>query len=173
MFRKAVLQDLSRIAEIYDEIHTAQKNGQIQNIGWKREVYPTKITADEAIRTGDMFVEEIDGIIVASARINQMQLAEYSNVNWKYPVLDSEIMVLHMLAVSPKVRRNGYGTKFVEFYEKYALQNGCRYLRMDTWENNAIARLLYKKLGYNEVGIVNSSFNGIENFRLVCLEKKL
>ena len=120
-----------------------------------------------------MFVEEIDGVIVASARINRIQVAEYSNVKWKYPASDGEVMVLHTLAVSPKVRRSGYGTKFVEFYEKYALQNDCHYLRMDTWENNAIARSLYKKLGYDEVGIVNSNFNGIENFRLVCLEKML
>ena len=173
MFRKATPKDLNRISAIYEELHTAQEQGRIPSIGWKREVYPTATTANEAINAGDMFVEEADGTIVASARINKIQVAEYSEVKWKYPADDNEVMVLHTLAVSPSVRRNGYGTKFVEFYESYAIENGCRYLRMDTWENNAIARSLYKKLGYTEVGTIVSQFNGIKNFRLVCLEKRL
>lgn len=173
MFRKAILQDLDIISRIYDEIHTAQESGQIPNIGWKREVYPTKKTANEAIQAGDMFVEEIDGMIVASARINKIQLPEYSNISWKYSAPDNEVMVLHTLAVSPRKRRKGYGSKFIEFYEKYAFENNCHYLRIDTWEENHIARSLYKKLGYSEIGIVNSDFNGINDFKLVCLEKKL
>ena len=38
---------------------------------------------------------------------------------------------------------------FVEFYEQYALSNGCPYLRIDTNERNARARAMYKKLGYS------------------------
>lgn len=174
MFRKAVLNDLDRIVEIYDELHTEQENqNSSASIGWKRGVYPTKSTAKNAIEVGEMFVEEDNGVIVASSRINHVQLDEYADVNWKHSAPDSEIMVLHTLAVSPRVKRNGYGTKFMKFYEQYSLENGCRYLRIDTWEKNHIARALYKKLGYNEVGIVVSEFNGIGNFRLVCLEKKL
>ena len=174
MFRKATPDDLDRIVEIYDELHTEQeKQNSTASIGWKRGVYPTKSTAEIAISTGEMFVEEVDGVIVASARINQVQLDEYVDANWENSAPDDEIMVLHTLAVSPKVKRNGYGAKFMKFYEQYSLENGCPYLRIDTWEKNLIARALYKKLGYNEVGVVVSEFNGIGNFRLVCLEKKL
>ena len=174
MFRKATLNDFNRIVEIYDELHTEQeKQNSSVSIGWKRGVYPTESTAQTAIASGEMFVEEADGVIVASARINHVQLDEYAEVKWKYPASNDEIMVLHTLAVSPKVKRNGYGTKFMKFYEQYSLENGCRYLRIDTWEKNLVARALYKKLGYNEVGVVTSEFNGIGNFRLVCLEKKL
>ena len=82
-------------------------------------------------------------------------------------------MVLHTLAVSPDFKHRGYGTNFVKFYEKYAFENGCLYLRIDTREKNYIARALYKKLGYDEVGIVSSNFNGISDFNLVCMEKKI
>lgn len=64
------------------------------------------------------------------------------------------------LVVSPKENGHGYGT-------------GCRYLRMDTNEKNKAARMLYKKLGYEEIGIVPCKFNGIPGVQLVCLEKKL
>ena len=83
-----------------------------------------------------------------------------------------QIMVLHTLVVSPKHGKKGYGKRFVEFYEEYASHHGCKYLRMDTSSKNLIARKLYNKLGYKEVSILPSIFNGMD-FGLVCLEKKI
>lgn len=172
MFRKASMQDLDRISEIYDEIHTEEENGSV-TIGWVRGVYPTKKTAEESILKGDMFVEIDNGQIVAAAKINQEQVPEYYDASWDYDVADDQVMVLHTLVVSPRLKGNGYGLKFVDFYERYALEKGCLYLRMDTNARNVIARRLYKKLGYKEVSIVPCVFNGIEGVQLVCLEKKL
>jgi len=172
MFRKASMQDLDRISEIYDEIHTEEENGSV-TIGWVRGVYPTKKTAEESILKGDMFVEIDNGQIVAAAKINQEQVPEYYDASWDYDVADDQVMVLHTLVVYPRLKGNGYGSKFVDFYERYALEKGCLYLRMDTNARNVIARRLYKKLGYKEVSIVPCVFNGIEGVQLVCLEKKL
>ena len=61
----------------------------------------------------------------------------------------------------------------MDFYEQYALSHNCHYLRMDTNAINQRARTLYKKLGYQEVGIVPTAFNGIENVQLVLLEKRI
>ena len=77
-------------------------------------------------------------------------------------------MVLHALAVDPLEKGKGCGRAFVAFYEDNAKQHGCIALRMDT---NTRARNLYQWLGYEEIGIVESNFNGIPNVRLVCLEK--
>ena len=77
-------------------------------------------------------------------------------------------MVLHALAVDPLEKGKGCGRAFVAFYEDYAKQHGCIALRMDI---NTRARNLYQRLGYEEIGIVESNFNGIPNVRLVCLEK--
>mgnify|MGYP000222635575 FL=1 len=63
--------------------------------------------------------------------------------------------------------------KLVKFYEDYALSHGCPELRMDTNARNAVARGLYKKLGYKEIGIVPTEFNGIPDVQLVLLEKHL
>ena len=38
---------------------------------------------------------------------------------------------------------------------------------------NARARAMYKKLGYKEIGVIPTVFNGIEGVNLVLLEKKL
>lgn len=172
MFRKATEKDIDRISEIYEELHDAEEHGDV-TIGWIRGIYPTRKTAETAVAAGDMFVEEIDGVIVAAARINREQVPEYADADWTFDAPSDKVTVLHALVVSPKIKGKGYGTAFVDFYEKYALENGCPYLRMDTNAKNTAARSLYKKLGYKEVSIVPCVFNGIEGVQLVCLEKTL
>lgn len=172
MIRKAVESDIQAVATIYDEIHTEEEAGRM-TIGWKRAVYPTYETAKMAWKKGELYVEEEGGQIVASARINQEQDREYADGKWEYPALDSEVMVLHTLVVSPSACGGGYGRKFVAFYEKLARERGCRYLRMDTIVINQNARRFYRELGYREAGMISSEFYGIGGVRLVCLEKKL
>ena len=46
-------------------------------------------------------------------------------------------------------------------------------LRLDTNERNDRAREMYRKLGYKEIGIVPTVFNGIPNVNLVLLEKRI
>ncbi|MBQ8893312.1 MAG: GNAT family N-acetyltransferase [Clostridia bacterium] len=171
-FREATEKDLDRIEEIYGLIHDEEEAGRT-NIGWQREIYPTRKTAAEALEKGTLFVAEAEGQIVAAAKIDQEQVDAYADAAWEHPVAPDEVMVLHTLVVDPTLKGKGYGSKFVLFYEEYALASGCPYLRMDTNERNAAARALYRKLDYTEVGIVSCKFNGIDVVRLVCLEKKL
>ncbi len=172
MIRRAVIEDAERIAEIYDRIHTGEEAGET-TIGWIREIYPTLATAKEAIREGDMFVMEEEGEIVASGRINRIQVPEYKNAPWLYQAKDSEVMVLHTLTVDPLKGRRGFARRFVKFYEEYALENDCHFLRIDTNERNTRARAMYAKLGYREAGVVPCNFNGIPDIGLVCMEKKI
>ena len=74
-------------------------------IGWIRGVYPTENTAKEAVKNEDLFVMTDAGRIVAAARINQVQVSEYADANWKYQdILPEQVMVLHTLVVDPSVR---------------------------------------------------------------------
>ena len=170
--RKAEERDILPVAAIYERIIAGEEAGRTC-IGWKRGVYPTEQTAREALAAGELFVMTDGGAVTAAARINQTQVPEYADASWTADAPDDKVMVLHALVVSPKIKGKGYGTAFVEFYEKYALENGCPYLRMDTNAKNAVARSLYKKLGYSEVSTVPCVFNGIDGVQLVCLEKNL
>lgn len=172
MIRKATEKDISPVAQIYSDIHLREEAG-LTTIGWIRSIYPTEETAANSVVNDELFVMEVGGKIVASARINQKQDSMYADGNWEYPADDCEVMVLHTLTVSPFETRKGYAREFVTFYESYAKENGCRFLRMDTNERNTTARTMYKKLGYKEIGIVPCEFNGIAGVNLVLLEKKL
>lgn len=170
--RKATSKDIACIAAIYDAIHEEEEAGRAI-IGWKRTIYPTRTTAVSALSANDLFAMEANGLIVASAIINQKQVPCYKLANWHYNASANEVMVLHTLTVSPSFSKCGYGRAFVAFYESYALSKGCHYLRMDTNEKNKRARRMYEKLGYKEIGIVPTTFNGIAGVNLVCLEKRI
>lgn len=171
--RAATWEDIPRIAAIYDHILTEEESGRAV-IGWIRNVYPTEQTALDSFREGTLFVLEQDGIVAAAAKIDQNQVSEYVNAPWKYPDAPPEqVMVLHTLVVDPAFAGTGCGTKFVRFYESYAQEKGCPYVRMDTNAKNTAARRLYARLGYWEAGIVPCDFNGIPDVQLVCLEKFL
>ena len=132
--RKAREADILAIAGIYDRILTKEETGGA-TIGWVRGVYPTESFANKALAAGDLFVLEDGGKICATARINQEQVPEYAGGNWLYPdAPESEIMVLHTLAVDPQAGKRGLGRAFAAFYEQYAREHGCRYLRIDTNE---------------------------------------
>jgi len=172
IIRKAIETDISSVAAVYDAIHTAEEAGEAV-IGWVRGVYPTEKTAEKAFERGDLFVLEDKESIAGAAIINQTQCDGYETGAWAYPAEAHEVMVLHTLVIHPAAAGRGFGKAFVGFYEEYARQSGCRYLRMDTNERNARARVMYKKLGYKEVGVIPTVFNGIEGVNLVLLEKKL
>lgn len=170
--RKAEKTDLGKVERIYAHIHDAEEQGKAV-IGWVRGVYPTPSTAEEALKKGELFVLENGGKISAAAIINRTQVPEYAKAEWKHDACENDVMVLHTLVVDPAEKGKGFGKLFVEFYERFARENGCFELRMDTNEKNAAARAMYKKLGYEQVGVVSCVFNGIPDVRLVCLEKYL
>lgn len=172
MIRKAVSSDLDAVVTIYNEIIQLQEVGAI-TVGWIRGVYPTKATAEEALRRKDLFVMEKDGVILGSAIINQIQVDVYAKAKWRYEVDAEKVWVLHTLTISPRAGKRGLGKQFIDFYESYALDHGCCALRMDTNERNHVARKLYKKLGYEEIDIVPTVYNGIPDVNLVLLEKQL
>ena len=172
MIRLAKEEDIPAICEIYERVIDEDLAGNI-SVGWFRGVYPTRETAQEALSKNELFVAQRDGKIVGSAIINKEQVDCYAGAAWHRECDDDKIMVLHTLAVSPDMFRNGVGSEFVSFYEKYALQNGCVELRLDTQVKNSFARAFYKKCGYEEIEVRDCTFNCISSVHLLLLEKML
>ena len=170
--RPATAADLDAIEAIYDRILTEEEKGPV-TVGWQRGVYPVRATAEAGLARGDLFVLEADGEVAGAAVINQLQVDVYKGADWRHDAKDEEVMVLHTLVVDPLKKGGGLGKVFVHFYEQYALEHGCPYLRMDTNVLNLPARAFYKKLGYEERGVAPCVFNGMQNIKLVLLEKTL
>ena len=172
IIRKAAASDIDAVETIYDELHSAEESGSI-TVGWQRGVYPVRATAEDSLGRGDLFVLECGGEVLGAAIINNIQLDAYRSAQWEHEADDNGVCVLHTLVISPRAGRRGLGSRFVGYYEEYAKDNGCYELRLDTNERNSAARAMYRKLGYKEVGIVPTIFNGIPGVGLVLLEKKI
>ena len=170
--RKATENDIDAVEKLYDAIHTAEEENK-QDIGWVRGIYPVRATAEAALKREDLFVLEENGTLYGTAIINKLQVDIYNQGNWKHRVSDEQVCVLHTLVISPASAGKGYGKAFLEFYENYALEQGCIELRLDTNAKNDVAQAMYKKHGYTEIGIVSTDFNGISEVQLVLLEKYL
>ena len=171
MIRPATEEDLKAVEKIYDALHDAEERGEI-SVGWIRGIYPTGKTAADSLKRGDLFVLE-EGSVLGAGIINQIQVDSYKNGAWEYEAEDKDVCVLHTLVISPEAGGKGYGKQFVKYYEDYAAKHGCHELRLDTNERNTRAREMYRKLGYKEVGIVPTVFNGIPDVNLVLLEKRI
>ena len=172
MIRKATFADLDAVEALYNEIHDAEERGELST-GWLRDVYPVRATAEAALTRDDLFVMEEGGRVIGAAIINQIQVDVYDGAPWQFEASPDEVCVLHTLVISPALSGRGYGSAFVRCYEEYARTRGCAELRMDTNARNRAARGLYAKLGYKEIGVVPTVFNGIPGVQLVLLEKHL
>ena len=170
--RKAEEKDLPAVARLYDAIHDAEASGAVTT-GWLRGVYPVRATAEAALARGDLFVLEEDGAVRGAALINSLQVDVYAGAPWEFPAGDDEVCVLHTLVIDPAAAGRGLGTRFVRFYEDLARRSGRPELRIDTNARNGAARGLYRKLGYREIAVVPTTFNGIPGVDLVLLEKRL
>lgn len=169
-FRLATNDDVEKIVSIYDAIIAQEETGPVL-CGWKRGVYPTKETALTGINEKDLFVLTCDGVIVASARINQVQLDEYALVKWGYNAEKDKVMVIHTLTVDPSCKGCGYGREFMHFFEEYAKSKNAPYLRLDTNKKNTRAFALYRSLGYNFVSFYPCKFEGLGVIELAFMEK--
>lgn len=172
IIRRATAEDIDSVEKLYDDIHTAEESGK-QTIGWIRGVYPIRFTAEAALERKDLFVLEDEGKIYGTGIINKTQVDSYREGKWKYDVPDDQVCVLHTLVISPYAAGRGYGKAFIKYYEKYAQENGCEELRIDTNARNTVARAMYQKYGYTEIGVIPTDFNGIPGIELVLLEKYL
>ena len=171
--RKATSYDIDSLELIYEHVHDSIESGS-ETTGWRRGIYPTRKTAEAALKRGDMFIFETDDKKpAASAIINKIQVDTYNLCNWKTPAEPDKVMVLHTLSVDPEYTGHGIGKTFIKFYEEYAAKHGCTVLRMDTNALNTKARAMYKKLGFTESGIIPCTFEGLDGINLVCLEKAL
>lgn len=172
IFRKASAADIPAVEEIYNDIHTEEETGNL-TIGWIRGIYPTRATAEGALERGELFVLEDEGRVVSAGIINRDQAEAYAQGRWVHELPADRVCVLHTLVVSPAASKKGYGKAFVCFYEDYARETGCKACRLDTLEWNSVARGMYRKLGYAEVGIVSTELQGLTDVSMVLLEKFL
>ena len=172
MIRKAVKQDAAAIAQTYEALLLHEMiHGS--NSNWKMHVYPTIEVPENRIPEGSMYVLEECGEICASMVLNQEQAEEYAAVDWLYPALPQEVLVIHTLCIPPQKAGCGYGAQMVAFAKKFAEKSGCRVIRIDTYAHNEPAKRLYQKHGFRIAGYGEMLLQGRIQEEQVYLEYRI
>lgn len=146
--RPAQAGDLAEIARVYAEVCDAQPAApdKAGSPGWKREVYPTAVTAREAWKRGELHVAVQAGRIVGTVILNEEQPPAYRKAVWHFPA--DRAYVVHTLAVRPGARGRGVGEAIMRYAEQQAAVRELPVLRLDTYALNFPARRLYERMGF-------------------------
>lgn len=105
----------------------------------------------DSLIKSQLFVLEENGEILASIILNNEANESYRLVNWSREVSDEKVLIIHVLAVSPKHAGKGLGTKMMQYILDYAKETGMQAVWMDVISNNSSAERLYQKIGFQFV----------------------
>lgn len=173
MIRLATAADLPAVAAIYEAILDREEQTGIVYTNWAKGKYPTADTARAVFEAGTLYVGETDGVIWGSMNLNSSQLPEYAVIPWAVPAEDSEVAVIHTLAIDPARAGQGLAHEMISFAEETSRKKGKKVIRLDTWEHNDPANHLYPSMDYRYAGATEFFFMGYIHEILNLYEKAL
>ena len=107
--------------------------------------------------------------MVATARINQEQVPEYARVDWEYPAKDEgRDGAAHPGQSLPPEQGRGSAPDLSSFMSSMPWNTAAIICGLIPTGKIRRPGGLYKKLGYQERGIIPCTFNGIRDVFLVC-----
>lgn len=159
MIRKAIQDDISAIAELYDKA-IEYEDAHIKYTSWQKGIYPTVDTARLGVKRGSLYVVEDNGKAVASVILDTRQPPEYRNISWGISVKYNEALVIHTLCVDPEYSGTGIGSALVDFIKQIAKERGCLTIRLNTTKRNTPAAHLYEKNGFAIAATQSILLNG-------------
>jgi GNAT superfamily N-acetyltransferase len=118
------------------------------NEQWNDE-YPTREIFENDIKCQQLYTMTESGRILGIMVITHEQEPQYDPVPWKEK--KGKYVVGHRIAVLPGQHRKGIADKFMEFFLKYAQENGCTSIRLDTYHKNDRSQALMEKYGFKRL----------------------
>lgn len=164
---KGTMEEIEEISELYDQV-TDYLETHTNYPGWKKGIYPARADAERGIASYGLFVVRLNGKVVGSVIVNEIQEKGYDTVSWKFQARPEEVAVIHTFLVHPSVVKMGIGKKILEFAEKAAKENGKKAIRLDVYEKNVPAIRLYEKMGFLYAGSADLGYRdyGLNLFKL-------
>lgn len=166
MIRLACFSDLNRVKEIAEACaeHMISKNIYQWN-----EHYPSKEVFKNDIENKELYVTEINDLIVGCVMFSKKKDELYNKIDWL--TSDPENLYIHRLAVHPKNQNMGIARSMMDFAEAEAVKLNCESVRLDTFSKNPRNSRFYKARGYVKLG--NVYFPKQSEFPFFCFEKIL
>lgn len=138
MIRKATADDISETAEIYKELH--EHHIKIRPDFYRSpdmDFYRNQL----AEQLDNVFVIEDGGVIQGYATLFVDMRDDCIHITRKRCYVDQ-------FAVKNEFRRQGIGSKLMQFIREYALENDCTVIELGVWYENYDAVDFYGKNGF-------------------------
>lgn len=147
-YEQATMKDIKEICQLFDKaIHEMDKLGIFQ---WDN-IYPDYSVLENDIRDQTLYVGRLGDKIAVVYVINREEDKQYKNGNWRYT--GKSYCVLHRVCVHPQFQNCGLGGATLEHIHEQAKEMQIDAIRLDAFSKNPFALRMYKKAGYNNVGI--------------------
>lgn len=161
--RLAVDSDVENIMKIVQKVIPLMQNSG--NFQWDDQ-YPNSEVFHKDIANQDLWIAEVDGVLVGMVAITLDQPHEYAQVG-----LDiTEISIVpHRMAVDPDCQGKGVAKKLLGHADIVAQSKGIPRIRIDTNLANQITTRLFPSCGYILKGEISLDFR--PGLRFLCYEK--
>ena len=135
MIRKATLQDLDQLTNLFDQYVVFYKKPS--DYEKHKEYLKERIENNEAtifIASDQDYPDKIIGFTLIYVTFSSLAL--------------NKILILNDLFVDATIRKNGVGEKLILKTVEFAKEIGSNLIRLRTAKNNIIAQGLYNKMGF-------------------------
>jgi len=156
--RKCLEEDIVRTGQFYDSVILWLDN-HVNYPRWIYGVYPTVQSVQKTTVSGAQYICTDGGSILGAFALNADPQGKYQKGQWSQDLVDGSYLVIHALAIAPKMQRKGLGSDMICFCVNKAKSDGYKAIRVDIVPTNAPARRLFEKSGFTYVGDVDLELN--------------
>ena len=146
MIGKVEIIDLS---EIFELTKSCGKDLVAKCIFQWNELYPSLEVLKKDIDLGQIWKLTIQHKIVGIIVLTEIEDVEYKNVQWISK--NSRNLYIHRLAVHPNFQQRGFAQQLMDFAEHFAVENGYKSVRLDTFSGNLRNRKFYENRNYQKL----------------------
>ncbi|MCX7920817.1 MAG: GNAT family N-acetyltransferase [Clostridia bacterium] len=147
VIRNAEKKDILGIMKL---IGDCIENMQKQGIDQWCEKYPNLEIIEDDINKNTLYVLKERKSFLGIITIDEEQPPEYNQIKWCCE--GKNVLVIHRLAIQPKVQGKGLGGKLMDFAEDFAIRFGYGCIRLDAYSGNEQTLGFYNRKGYMNVG---------------------
>lgn len=154
--------ELAKIEEAkkcYEIIDQGRKFQQAQGFTQWTEDYPTQETINQDIMDHKGYVVKVDDAIAGYMCINFSGEPAYDDIDGKWNSSE-DYAVVHRMAFDSEFRGIGLADTTWRLIEKYCLEKGIRYIRVDTDFPNKRMQHILEKNGFVRCGVITFQGSG-------------
>lgn len=164
MIRRAVIQDLTKIMYVVEEV---KKDMQLSGSDQFDDKYPAEEHFRDDIDNGYLYIRSVGTDLAGIVCINNNEISQAIHLNWSKK---TPCTAFYRLIVNKAYRRHGIGRELVTLAEDISKKHGLNYMKASTYELNKSMMGLFDKLNYKMVGKIN--IEG-KRYPFYCYEKLL